>query len=319
MSAFVEELPGPVDDKVGRLLGRDERPLIQVATDMADQGRYGERWLVVTTDRVLALGPNSSTGEDVHLPLQLVKTAHIEPMVGGGRLGVERHEGEPVYLYYSNSLALKFAEVAEGISSLVEGEDPNLPLELDRTRCIKCDRLLPEPDGICPACIKKTDTLLRLLSYIMPYRMQALMLIGLTLVAALLGLAPPYIIKHIIDDVLTVGQAVDRLYFLVGLLFGISIIMWVSNVFRRWLNTWVGFRALEDLRADLYKALQLLPLRFHDKRKIGSLISRMNNDSDLVEAYLIFDAPFILSNAVMVVGICRVPSKMRLASQAEWD
>ena len=137
----------------------------------------------------------------------------------------------------------------------------------------------------------------------MPYRFQTVMLIVLTLLAALLQLTPPYIIKHIIDDVLTAKQGVDQLYLLVSLLFGISIIIWVGTVVRRWLNTWVGFRAIEDLRADLFKALQLMPIRFYDKRKIGSLIARMNNDSDLVEEYLIFDAPFILSNAVMVVGI----------------
>ena len=303
MSAFMEKLPGPVEDKVHRIGDRDERPFIQIATDMSARGEYNERWLVVTPNRLLVLGPGDSTNDDVHIPLPSVRTVNVEPMVGGGRLRVERREGEPVHLYYSNSLAHKLAEAAESVNRSVEGEDPNLPLELARTRCAKCDRLLPEPDGICPACIKKTDTLLRLLSYIMPYKKQALILVGLTLLAALLGLAPPYIIKHIIDDVLTGGKDVDWLTFYVGLLFGISIIMWVSNVLRRWLNNWVGFRALEDLRADLFKALQMLPLRFYDKRKIGSLISRMNNDSDLVEVYLMFDAPFILSNAAMVIGI----------------
>ena len=193
--------------------------------------------------------------------------------------------------------------MAEGIRLLVEGEDPNLPLDLDRTHCAQCERLLPEKGGICPACIKKTDTLKRLLSYMMPYKSKALVLVALTLFTALLELAPPYIIKYIIDDVLTQRQNIGQLGLFVGVLLGINIIMWISNVARRWLNTWVGFRAIEDLRADLFRALQFLPLRFYDKRKIGSLISRMNNDSDMVEGYLIFDAPFILSNAVMVVGI----------------
>jgi ATP-binding cassette subfamily B protein len=148
-----------------------------------------------------------------------------------------------------------------------------------------------------------SDTIKRLLGYMMPYKGKALVLIALTLFTALLELAPPYIIKYIIDDVLTQRQNIDQLSLFVGVLLGINIIMWVSNIVRRWLNTWVGFRAIEDLRADLFRALQFLPLRFYDKRKVGSLISRMNNDSDMVEGYLIFDAPFILSNATMIVGI----------------
>ncbi len=312
MSTFIEELPSAVDDKVRKAKGPHEETLIQVATDMAGQDRFDQRWLIVTPERLLLLEPNGS-GSDVQVAMQAIKTARIETLVGGGRLEVERLQGEPIHLYYSNSQASKFAEVAEGIKLLVEGEDPNLPLELDRTHCAQCDRLLPEKDGICPACIKKSDTFKRLLRYMMPYKVKALLLIALTLFTALLELAPPYIIKHIIDDVLTpkdgaltAKQGVEQLYFYVGLLFGISIIMWISNVVRRWLNTWVGFRAIEDLRADLFKALQFLPLRFYDKRKVGSLISRMNNDSDMVEGFLVFDAPFILSNAAMILGILSI-------------
>ena len=108
-----------------------------------------------------------------------------------------------IRVHYSNSLTPKFAEVAEGIGLLLQGEDPNLPLELDRTHCAQCSRLLPEKGGICPGCIRKRDTLKRLLSYMTPYKARALLLVGLTLVTALIELVPPYIAKHIIDDVLT--------------------------------------------------------------------------------------------------------------------
>ena len=302
-SHFIEQLPETVLDKVGKAIGPFEEVTIQVTTDMADSLRYGSRWLVVTNHRLLVMTPDDSTREDIQCSMQSLKTVHMEPMVGGGRLMLVPYEGESVCLFYSNSLAIKFAEVAEGIKRLIDGDEPNLPLEMDQTRCRKCNRLLPEKGGICPACIKKTDTLFRLLGFIMPYKTQAVLLITLTLFTAMLQLAPPYIIKFIIDDVLTTGQSADQLYFYVGLLFGLSVILWVSEIVRSWLNTWVGFRAIEDLRTGLFGALQLLPLRFYDKRKIGSLISRMNNDSELVEDYMIFDAPFILSNAVMVIGI----------------
>ena len=41
--------------------------------------------------------------------------------VGAGRLEVEHGESEPTYLYYSNSLGPKFAEVAEAIKQLIKG------------------------------------------------------------------------------------------------------------------------------------------------------------------------------------------------------
>ena len=302
MSSFLENLPRQVDDKVIARKSHSEEVLIQVATDMSGKDRFDKRWLVVTPERLMVLEPNGAGG-DIEFPLESVKSARIEVLVGGGRLELERQEGAPTHLYYSNSLAPKFAEVAEGIQQLKKGEEINLPHELERTHCETCQRRLPEKGGICPACIKKFDTLKRLVGYMMPYRLQVYLLIGLTLFTSALELGPPYIIKFIIDDVLGGGGDIHQLYWLVGGLFAIGVTQWVVGVYRRWLNTWVGFRAIEELRADLFKALQYLPLRFYDKRKIGALISRMNNDSDLVEVYLLFDMPFILSNAAMIVGI----------------
>ena len=302
MSPFIEKLPPEVDRKLNAVKPQDEEVRIQVATDMADRERFEERWLVVT-DKQLLLLHNNGSGDLVQFPMQGVKTARIEPLIGGGRLEVEQEQGEPAYLYYSNSLAPKFAEVAEGIKRLSQGQELNLPNELERSRCDQCGRMLPEKDGICPACIKKRDTLKRLIGYVKPYRSRAIALILLTIGATFLELLPPYVVKHIIDDVLTLKGGFDLLLLLVGGLFAINLFTWMAEVVRRWLNTWVGFRAVEDLRAELYKALQLLPLRFYDKRKVGSLISRMTNDSDLVEIYLIFDIPYIVSNGLMVVGI----------------
>ncbi len=302
MPPFIEKLPPEVDRKLNAVKPQDEEVRIQVATDMADRERFEERWLVVT-DKQLLLLHNNGSGDLVQFPMKGVKSARVEPLIGGGRLEVEQEQGEPAYLYYSNSLAPKFAEVAEGIKRLSQGQEPNLPNELERSRCDQCGRMLPEKGGICPACIKKRDTLKRLIGYVKPYRSRAIALILLTIGATFLELLPPYVVKHIIDDVLTLKGGFDLLLLLVGGLFAINLFTWAAEVVRRWLNTWVGFRAVEDLRAELYKALQLLPLRFYDKRKVGSLISRMTNDSDLVEIYLIFDIPYIVSNGLMVVGI----------------
>jgi len=302
MSPFIEKMPRAVDDRLHIVKPTGEEVRIQVATDMAGKERFEESWLVVTDQRVLLFHEDDQEGV-IQMPMDDVANARVESLVGGGRLEVEHKQGKPAHLYYSNSLAPKFAEVAEGIKQLSQGQTLNLPNELERSRCERCSRMLPEKGGICPACIQKLDTLKRLVSYVKPYRFRAILLILLTIGVTLLGIVPPTLVKHIIDDVLTPKAGFDLLILLVGGLLGIAIISWVGEVVRRWLNTWVGFRAIEDLRADLYRSLQFLPLRFYDKRKIGSLISRMTNDSDLIEIYLLFDLPYIVSNSLMVVSI----------------
>jgi len=301
MKPFIEKLPTAVGDKLKGATVAEEEVLIQVATDMAGRERFDQRWLVVTDRQGLFLHANGGDGT-IHLPMAEVKTARVEALVGGGYLEVERQVGDPIYLYYSNSLAPKFAEVAEGIKQLKQGDDLTLPTQVERTHCESCRRLLPEKDGICPACMKRLDTLKRLLGYINPYRAQAYLLLVVIVVAALAEMVPPIITEQIVDKVILPRQNYDLLVSMVLGLLGLSIFHWGALVARRWLGTWVGFRTIEDMRADLYRAFQHLPLRFYDKRKVGSLISRMTNDSDLVETYLIFDIPFIISNGLLIIG-----------------
>ena len=302
MKPFMEALPPKVNTKLKRLKPPEEQVLFQVATDLINNQLFGERWLVVT-DRHLLFIPTEGVDGTVEVSLADVQEARTEELVGGGRLAVERKVGGPVYLHYSSSLAPKFAEVAEGIQQLSKGEPIELPTEMERTRCEKCGRLLAEKDGRCINCTKKRDTLRRIVSYVRPYRLQLMLVFVITTIAALIDLLPPLITERIIDDVLTPKSNFGLLVWLVLVLLGIRLLMWVSQVGRAAISSWLGFRAAEDIRIELYRVLQFTPLRFYDKRKIGNLISRMTNDAELLEEYLIYDLPFILSNMLLLLGI----------------
>src|SRR5713101_7092920 len=95
---------------------------------------------------------------------------HRKLQVGGCRLVIERNECPPVILYFSGSLAPKFAEVAAAIQQLSRGRVPIMPATIDRTRCETCGRLLPERNGICATCADKRAAFLRVAGYLRPYR-----------------------------------------------------------------------------------------------------------------------------------------------------
>ncbi len=322
---FIEEPPAEVALAISEHVDADETVLIRVATDMADLSSFDERWFVVTDRQLLFVAANG-TDQTTPVPLAGVREARVEALVGGGRLEVDRSDGsESRHLYYSSSMAQKFTEVAEAIQRLSRGDEMALPTQLERTRCETCHRTLPEKDGVCPACVKKLDTLRRLIGYMMTYRTKLAVLILIMIAEVLTDLVPPYITKHIINDVLTgwdgywkaaadpaIGStptAPDRdeslslllMYVLIAL--GANLFGWGAWIVRRWLQSIIGLRAVEQMRVDLYTAMHHVPLRYHDKRKVGSLISRMSNDSDLVEEYIIFDMPYVIVNAMTVVGI----------------
>ena len=307
---FIEPPPQAVAHKLDGVRAADEIIHIQVATDKIDDRTYGERWLVAT-DRHLYFIPASGADGIEQLPIDQVESAQVQQLVGGGFVEVARKEGPPTLLHYSNSLHPKFVEVAAGIGRLAGGDAPELPTIVERTRCEKCHRLLPEKDGFCPFCLSKWATFKRIASYLSPYKARVLLLMVGSAVTTALGLLPPYAIKHIIDDVLTPAAAgelgyeegIGLLGLLVGGLLGAQLLGWGIELLTGFVRADLSAWSTRDVRAELYRNLQFLPLRFYEQRQVGSLISRFMQDSDRLEMMLLFFIPFIISNVLLFFGV----------------
>lgn len=306
-SPFKVALPPRRQREVEERLATGEAVQIQVRADMADAFAYGERFLVLT-DRQLLLSDQEAW---IELSLDEVAAVRTLELVGGGLLEIERKTGPPELLHYSSSLYALFVEIAEALSQSIKGEELELPTLMERNRCEACNRLLPEKDGICPFCISRWDTLRRIASFLSPYKIRVAVLMAGSMLMTLLGLLPPYVVRHIIDDVLepgvdgriTVEEGMALLGVLVGALFGAQVLSWSANLLSGFMRADLSAWASRDVRAKLYHSLQFLPLRFYEKRKVGNLISRFLNDADRLEMFLLFFVPFLLSNALMLVGI----------------
>ncbi|MDP6777497.1 MAG: hypothetical protein QGI83_12115, partial [Candidatus Latescibacteria bacterium] len=106
-----------IERRIADLLSEGEEELIRVSADLDARRNYGEQWVVVTPKQVAVL-PNGSGGDPVRIPIESVTLARTEPLVGGGRLEIERKGLPTVHVPYSNTQALKFAETARGIEQL---------------------------------------------------------------------------------------------------------------------------------------------------------------------------------------------------------
>jgi ATP-binding cassette subfamily B protein len=84
--------------------------------------------------------------------------------------------------------------------------------------------LLPEKDGVCPACINRNKTMLRIASYLGPYKWQAVGLATLSMITTLINLAPPYIQGTIIDEVIEPRRDLPRLWLLLSAWLGVLVI-----------------------------------------------------------------------------------------------
>ena len=61
---------------------------------------------------------------------------------------------------------------------------------------------------------------------------------------------------------------------------------------RGWLNAWVSNRVTVDIRSRLFEHFQALSLSFFDRRTVGSVMSRMTQDTGALYEVLVDGIPF---------------------------
>src|SRR5918992_53252 len=136
------------------------------------------------------------------------------------------------------------------------------------------DSIAPVRAGPAPRALRKQRHLLRLLR---PYRGRVLLMLGALAIATAAALAPPYLAGKAIDDGIRAGDT-GALTIILILLIAAAVVNWAASYAQTFLISWIGQRALQDLRIELFHHLQRLSIGFYSRNKTGVLISRITND-----------------------------------------
>lgn len=145
------------------------------------------------------------------------------------------------------------------------------------------------------------DMYLRLLRYLKPYLPRLGAAVVCTMLAAAGNLYVPWIMKDVIDDVLS-----NRDAFLLNMIaLGIVVIFFGRGVFfygQNYLMSYVGQRVIIDIRSDMFRQLQRLSLAFYDKRKTGTIMSYVTNDVGALQGALIDNVIEMVTEGVILIG-----------------
>lgn len=279
-----------------------EELLIQLEGDFTEGGAFGKRFLEVTPQIVRVTEANGAIS--FQIPIADVKSARNEPMVSGGQLEVTTRSNEIVpVIAYSLTLAAKFSEAARGIEQLAKREELCINLKQERLRCEKCNRLLPEKDGICPACVNRGKTLGRIAGYLGPYRTQAMGLVALALLTTVINLVPPILQGAIIDHVFANERNLPLLGTLMGEWVGIVLLATLVQIGTGRLTAFLSGNIAADLRSSVYRAIEHLQVSYFDKKQVGAITSRVTQDTDRVWGFLVDGLPYLVSNTLLLIGV----------------
>ncbi len=141
----------------------------------------------------------------------------------------------------------------------------------------------------------------RALRFIVPYWPRLVFVLLAGIAATGFGLLQPYISKLLIDDAL-LKRNLRMLLVVSALMFGVTVIGFVLNIFSSYQYVRVSASALFDMRLALYQHLQTLSPRFWASRKLGDVVSRINNDIAEVQRVSADSLLSVLSNVVFLIG-----------------
>jgi ATP-binding cassette subfamily B protein len=137
--------------------------------------------------------------------------------------------------------------------------------------------------------------------------------LAVTIVSMLLlvvvQLAAPWIVKTMVARVTDpaarpgAAQYVSQLALLALVVY---IARGILSFFRSYLAHVAGWNVVADVRADIYRHLQRLSLRFYEDKQTGQLMSRMINDSELLEQLIAHAVPDVIVNVLMLAGVSAV-------------
>ncbi len=153
---------------------------------------------------------------------------------------------------------------------------------------------------------------LRLISYLKPYKRQAAAGVLLSFLILASQLAPPRIIGYIIDRIVIDGR-LDLLNFAAAALAAVYLLGSVLHGFKHYLLGKIGQNIIHDLRTDTYNKLQRLSLSFYDSNQTGSMMSRVTNDVNEVERVIVEGADTLLVSVFTLIGIMVILLRMNPA------
>ena len=300
-----------------------------VQSDINTSGSYGEEWFILTEAAIFTV---SGEGEVLHyIPYKSVFGIRAEVVVDAGLLVLETEEGTVDLIRYSNGYAAKFGFVARFIGDEIEfrngkrDEAPIWDYKSEDHSCKSCGLLLPDEFSPCPSCTKKHKVMLRILSYIQPYRGRAILYIIFLIVGTLITLMPPYFTRILVDDILQLSESANAvpeasetwlgeifrgiqpltvaLSVAVGMLLAILVISTIFLIFQQRLGAWLTFRIASNIRAHVYQHLHNLSIRFFDKRTTGTVISHITEDSERLQDFMLEGLSFLSVQLFLFFGI----------------
>ncbi|NTV26383.1 MAG: ABC transporter ATP-binding protein [Chlorobiaceae bacterium] len=142
----------------------------------------------------------------------------------------------------------------------------------------------------------------RLFSYVKPFKGLITGAVLLTAGGALLGPLRPWLTKVAIDDYIAHGDR-HGLAMISIVMLVVVILDGLKQYQSTWLTELIGQKAVFNLRMDIFRHLQRLPVRYFDRNPVGRIITRTTNDVEALDEMLSSGLITVIGDILQLVFI----------------
>ncbi|MBL0217645.1 MAG: ABC transporter ATP-binding protein [Myxococcales bacterium] len=142
-------------------------------------------------------------------------------------------------------------------------------------------------------------TLRRIFTYLGPYRAQTVMVVLAIVFGAMLGLAPSFCIREIVDHAIPSHDQTELLI-LCGAMVAGPLLAGLLSVVQRYLAAYIAEHVMFDLRNQVFRHVQKQSLTYFMTARPGEVVSRVLNDVQGVGQMLQDNLVKMLQNGLVV-------------------
>ena len=141
----------------------------------------------------------------------------------------------------------------------------------------------------------------RALKYIKPYWKRGLAAGICTIIAAGGTAYLPFVIKDMVDQVLS-EKNTTMLNWIVVSIVVVFVIRGIAYYGQSYLMNYVGQRVIIDIRKAVFEKLQRLSMSFYDKHKTGTIMSYVTNDVSALQSAMVENVVEMITETVILVA-----------------
>lgn len=133
------------------------------------------------------------------------------------------------------------------------------------------------------------------------HRLELAAVTGIIVVASVVGLAQPFLLREIIDVALPGGDTVLLAWLVAGMV-AVAAVTGVLGVWQTWLATGMGQRVMHTLRVKVFAHLQAQSMEFFKRTRGGEIQSRLLQDVAGLQSVVTTTATSIAANLTTAVA-----------------